>query len=391
MGYQNVIRSVIPFFLFSLLFFVSCNQTEITQIEGNVKNNKSSMEVKLFRQDFDKIVLLENLTLKENKTKLVFKVKEINEPTFYQLEFANGRKRTIVLLIEPGEKILLEVDMLNFGDYSLSGSEGSLKTQILNNRLSRTIKTLDSLNNLYINTKNLPEKEFLAEKYIAAIEDQRAFNSQFIWENPMSRASVMALYQQYGEEKFIFDRAEDIQLFKVVGSSLKAMYPESEYTKGVLRDIANQEKILASHKLIEFINQAESSLPEISLPNSKGDTIRLSTLRGKVILLDFWASVNQVSLLENRELLEIYSQFKGKGLEIYQVSLDPEKEKWLTAIKLADLPWISVRAENPDASLIVGSYNISGIPSNYLINKEFDIVGKNLYGKDLIAKLKEIL
>jgi hypothetical protein len=391
MGYQRIIISTLPFFLFSLVFFSSCKQKEIAQIEGSLKNNKSSLEVKLFRQDFDKMVLLESLNLKENKSKFVFKLKDINEPTFFHLQVADERSRTIILLIEPGERTFLDVDMLNFREYSVSGSDGSLKTKMLNNRLSQTTKSLDSLNRLYINTENQAEKELLAEKYNAVIEDQRAFNSQFIWENPMSRASVMALYQQYGEDQYIFDRAEDIQLFKVVGSSLKAMYPESEYTKGLLRDIANQERILASHKLIQFINEAESSLPEISLPNTKGDTIRLSALRGKVILLDFWASVNQASLLENRELLEIYAQFKGKGFEIFQVSLDVDKDSWLTALKLSEIPWISVRAENPDASLIVGSYNISGIPSNYLINKEFDIVGKNLYGKDLIAKLKETL
>ena len=207
----------------------------------------------------------------------------------------------------------------------------------------------------------------------------------------MSRASVMALYQKISDDRFVFEKAEDIQLFKVVASSLIARYPDSEYSKGMLRDIKNQEKILTSARLQSLIQVAESSLPEIALPNTNGDTVKLSSLRGKVILLDFWASFSQENLLENRELLELYKRYKSKGFEIYQVSLDIEREPWLAAIESVGLPWVNVCELNPNGSRVVGLYNVTRLPANYLIGRNYDIVGKNLFGRDLENKLKEIL
>ncbi|HNS29155.1 MAG TPA: TlpA disulfide reductase family protein [Tenuifilaceae bacterium] len=377
--------------LLVLVVFVACKQDNRTQIEVNIRNSKTPLEIILLQQDFDKTTLKKSLTLKGNKQNCVFKLKDIQEPSFYQLQLKGEQTRTIILLIEPGEQASLDINMEDFRHYAVTGSEGSVKTQLLNNKILKTKKTLDSLNNLFINTKNQHEKEILQQQYYQIIDEQRAFSEQFIWENPRSRASVMALYQQYGDNLFVFDRAEDLRLFKVVGSSLQAMFPESEYTKGLLRDIANQEKIVANYRLTQLIKESESTLPEIALPNHRGDTILLSSLSGKVILLSFWASVDSECLMENRELLDIYETYKGKGFEIYQISLDTNKEVWLEAIKRNALPWINVRADAHDAQLILGQYNVAGIPSNYLISWKFDIVGKNLFGKELVTKLKEIL
>ena len=390
MSKTKTMRLFHRYILLAFVLFVACKQNNRTQIEVNFRNSKTPLEVNLFQNYFDKTALKKSLTLKGNRQTCVFKLKDIQEPTFYQLQLKGEQTRTIILLIEPGEQASLDINMEDFRHYAVTGSEGSVKTQLLNNKILKTKKTLDSLNNLFINTKNQHEKEILQQQYYQIIDEQRAFSEQFIWENPRSRASVMALYQQYGDNLFVFDRAEDLRLFKVVGSSLQAMYPESEYTKGLLRDIANQEKIVANYRLTQLIKESESTLPEIALPNHRGDTILLSSLSGKVILLGFWASVDTECRMET-ELLDIYETYRGKGFEIYQISLDTNKEVWLEAIKRNALPWINVRADVHDAQLILGQYNVAGIPSNYLISRKFDIVGKNLFGKELVAKLKEIL
>jgi peroxiredoxin len=257
--------------------------------------------------------------------------------------------------------------------------------------LAQTIKSLDSLKVLIENASASAEKQKLNLEYEAAIDSQREFSTQFIWDNPMSRASVMALYQKVSDDRFVFDRAEDVQLFKVVASSLIARYPDSDYAKGMLRDIRNQDKILRSHSLQELVRNVESTLPEIALPNPKGDTVRLSSLHGKVILLDFWASFSQENLLENRELLDLYRKYKGQGFEIYQVSLDVEREPWLAAIESAGLPWVNVSELDPDGSVVAGMYNVTRLPANYLIDRNFDIAAKNIFGRELEKKLKELL
>jgi peroxiredoxin len=369
----------------------SCQKGNVSRINGTIQNIDSLVEVKVYRQSFDKSTLVESKKITPKKSKFSIKVGELVEPTFFHLHIEGKKQNVAVLLLEPGDKVTFNVDLKRFSDYEIEGSKESLRTQLLSRRLAQTIKSLDSISNLHAQAKSQDEKTELMAKYYETVEKQREFSTNFIWENPMSRANVMALYQKFGDEQYVFDRPEDTKLFKVVATSIIALYPESSYAIGMKNDIKNQEKLIATHNLQTLIQNAESTLPKIALPNPKGDIVRLSSLRGKVILLDFWASSSQASLLENRELLEVYKQFKNKGFEIYQVSFDVEKEPWLAAIESARLPWINVCELSPNGSTVAGSYNVTQIPSNYLIDKNFNIVGKNLYGKDLVTKLKEIL
>lgn len=375
----------------AILLATSCTQKDQSTIEGKIDSIDTLVQVTLLRQDFAKTELLETVELSPKKSTFKFKVGELAEPTFFQLRVVGKRNHFMVLLLEPGEQAVVSADLNRFAHYTVTGADESLKTQALSRRLGQTVKTLDSLKVLIDNAAASAEKQMLSLEYEAAIESQREFSTQFIWDNPMSRASVMALYQKVSDDRFVFDRAEDVQLFKVVASSLIARYPDSDYAQGMLRDIRNQDKILRSHSLQELVRNVESTLPEIAQPNPKGDTVRLSSLRGKVILLDFWASFSQENLLENRELLDLYRKYKGQGFEIYQVSLDVEREPWLAAIESAGLPWINVSELDPDGSVVAGMYNVTRLPANYLIDRNFDIAAKNIFGRDLEKKLKELL
>lgn len=373
------------------IFFSSCTNEKISTLSGTIQNLDTIAEVKIYKQDFDRTHLVEIKKVNPKKPNFTFKLGELDEPAFIQLHIEGRRNNVAVLLIEPSEKVSMEIDLKDFVNYSLSGSESSLKTQLLSKRLAQSIRTIDSLTVRFNRAASDDERNRLSAQYNETIEAQRAFSTQFIWENPMSRASVMALYQRFSDDHFVFDRPDDIQLFKVVATSLIAMYPNSSYAKGMLSDIKNLERLVTTQNLQTIVQNLEHSLPEIALPNLKGDTIRLSSLRGKVILLDFWASNNQESLLENRELLDVYKQFRGRGFEIYQVSFDVEKEPWMAAIESAGLSWINVSELNPRGSVVALTYNVNRIPANYLIDRSYNIVGKDLYGKDLIAKLREIL
>jgi peroxiredoxin len=373
------------------LFVVSCKNANHSTITVVVNNIDSIAEVKLFSQDFEKTTLVKEIKMSPKKFTYTFKVGELVEPTFFHLHVNEKRSNVAVLLLEPKEQVNITIDNKDFLAYEVMGSLESKRTQRLLVELSRTVKSLDSLNSLYGKASTNAQRIELSNQYQTIVDRYRDFSKSFIWENPMSRANVMALYQKFNDDLFVFDRSEDLQMFKIVGSSLIALYPESNYSKGILRDIKNQEKIITSYNLSSIIKQAESTLPEIALPNIYGDTIRLSSLKGKVILLDFWSSLNQASLLENRELFEVYAQFKGKGFEIFQVCLDLEKETWTSAIESARLPWINVSPLKEGRNNVIGAYNITEIPANYLIDKNFNIIGKNVFGKDLVDKIKQAL
>lgn len=369
----------------------SCrNETGVT-IVGEVVGIEESAKVQLLQQEFDRVFHIDSVKINSRKNSFRFKLKSVQEPTFYQLKVSSGKSRTLVILAEAGEEIELSIDFNNFNNYQVKGSEGSLQTKMLSDKLNETKAILDSLNLQIQSSTNQSEKEDLKKLQSAVVEEQRNFNTQFILDNPMSRASVMAVYQQVETNQFLFDRLEDLQLLKIVATSLKALYPESGYTKGMLADIKRQEQRATNLAIIKMVEEAEPNLPEISLPNPEGDTVRLSSMQGKVILLDFWASFNQASLLENQEYKIIYNKYHTKGFEIFQVSVDSKREEWVSRIQSTNLPWINVSELDSSGSYVARIYNVTTIPANYLINRDFEIVGKNIYGKDLERKIKELI
>jgi peroxiredoxin len=149
-----------------------------------------------------------------------------------------------------------------------------------------------------------------------------------------------------------------------------------------------QQRIL---KLKNMISAMGAKAPEIALPSPKGDTIRLSSTKGKLVLLDFWASWCQPCRDENPNLVALYKKYKSKGFEIFQVSLDKSKEAWIKAIKSDGLQkWIHVSDLKYWQSPVVQLYNFESIPTCFLIDKDGTIISKNLRGESLQNKLSEI-
>lgn len=373
------------------ILFAGCTHHNSSKIEGQIAGVQDELEVSLYRQDFNQTVLLASVKVKAKKPAFKFRMDKPTEPTFYQLHFPHKKGEFITLLLIPEDNVTLEVNLNDFWNYGVEGSEQSNLTKALTLRIGETIKSLDSLRLVLNSAQNDAEKREANIKASEVVEKQREFSENFIRENSESRASVMALYQQFAPNMFVFDRSEDLRLFKAVANYQLFHYPESEYTQNLVKDLKRLEKVISGHRLQQFMQEVESDLPDIALPNVNGDTIRLSSLRGKVVLLDFWASFNAASLMENREYLEIYKRFKSRGFEIFQVSMDYDSESWSNAVKTHGLPWINVcelTESIPQAALL---YNVNQIPANYLINRNFEIVGKDLFGKELERKLSEIL
>jgi peroxiredoxin len=382
--FTSFIGVIIAFMVLS----TSCSNNDGVTVKVNVESHEKSM-LYFSRVDFKKSTILDSVKISAGENTKKFKVKQGAEPTFYAVSVRNSG--AITLLAEQGEVIDVKFNSKAMMDYSVTGSTGSQKVQTLAVTFAKSKIKVEELSSKYVKSESDTEKAQLEAEFQQVIKTQKEFNLKFIKENPMSKANVMAIYQKYNDNLFVFDSSDDLLTLKTVASAWRALYPESEYTKGMIDEIKRIEKAIRDTQLKELISQSEISIPELEIPNKNGIKIKLSSLKGKVVLLDFWLTGNTNSLLDNRELLEIYKQYKGKGFEIYQVALDANRDEWISAVESANLPWISVCESNVNGSQAAMLYNVQQIPANYLIGKNHTIIGKNLYGNNLKKALAEAL
>ena len=159
----------------------------------------------------------------------------------------------------------------------------------------------------------------------------------------------------------------------------------------------NWKKYLLIAIFLLAISGAEAQIkqgydaPDIALPSVNGDTIRLSSLKGKVVLLDFWASWCGPCRISNKQLVKLYPKYKAKGFEILSVSLDDDKGKWVKAIKKDNISWLQVNDGGGWDARTAVSWQIYAIPTSYLVDKNGKLVAKDLEGKELEKALKVLL
>ena len=130
--------------------------------------------------------------------------------------------------------------------------------------------------------------------------------------------------------------------------------------------------------------------PEIDLPDTKGNNVALSSLRGDLVLIDFWASWCGPCTKEHPELIKLYNTYSGK-FSIYSVSMDTKKALWTGAIAKQKLPWIQVSDLKYWQSPVIGDYKLQSVPLNFLVDKNGIILTKNIHGKALEDMLKSLL
>jgi thiol-disulfide isomerase/thioredoxin len=376
----------------SVIVFSSCQ-----------KSNQFSIGGKITHAEGDTIYLEELLvssTKPVGKQKIdekgEFKFKgETSIPTYYLLKL-NGNK-FITLLVDSVDQIVVEADAANFGrEYVVQGSIGSMQVKELTESLNRTEHKLDSLRQLRNLNVGNPDFEALNAKwnqeYISLIEDQSKFSTNFVLNNPFSMASVFALYQRYrdqgnGDQNYVI---KDLQTMRTAASALNAIYPNSVLVKALYENTLQYLRDEKALQMKKFIEQEGVNSPEVLLPDLYGKEVALSSLRGKVVLLHFWAAEDQGSRSLNPLLVDVYQKYKPKGLEIYQVNVGKDRNAWLDAIDNDKLKWINV-GDLEGSTKAVLNYNIQAIPFNYILDREGKIVARNLTGPELDKALARIL
>ena len=319
---------------------------------------------------------------------------EVKFPSFYLLKITE--KNYLTMLIEPGEQINLKAyyDSLNY-PISVTGSKGTEQMAEYNRTLRKTINKLTGLNTIYMQNAGNPQLpaimeslDSMAQNYLNEIN---SYTKKYIDENISSLVSLVALYQQVAPDVYVLNPSKDLKYYVKVDSSLSNLYPEYEPVTSMHKQVKELLAGIKSESGVVPSTGEQSQAPEISLPSPEGDTIKLSSTRGSIVLLDFWASWCAPCRQENPNLVKAYNMYRRKGFQIYQVSLDKTKEAWMKGIKDDQLDkWIHVSDIKYWNSIVVPLYKIESIPCNFLLDKDGRVIATNLRGEQLQAKLAEL-
>jgi peroxiredoxin len=189
----------------------------------------------------------------------------------------------------------------------------------------------------------------------------------------------------------------ELPLFLQVRDALKTSIPKSEYYIGFRDQVARMEQQAQAMKAqeqqsarLDNLIPVGSEAPDFTQPTPDGKSLSLSSLRGNVVLIDFWASWCKPCRMENPNVKRVYDQYKSKGFEIIGVSLDRDKGAWTGAIAQDGLPWKHVSDLGFWNNAAAQQYGVSSIPYTVLVDKDGKVLGKNLRGPALEEKLAEV-
>jgi peroxiredoxin len=374
-----IVKKIFLVFTILTAFLFSCKKPNGFVISGKITNSEGKY---LY---LDELKVASSLPVDsvqlERDGSFRFKGK-IGYPNFYLLRL--NEKNFVTLLVDTTEKINVYGDAANFSrDYVVEGSPGSKLVQELNNRLAITKHQLDSIQSRIIAFRNYRDYNIQKIKWDQELADikqnQIRYSTEFVQKHPFSLSSVLALYQKFDDSNYVI---QDLQSLKVAASALNTMFPKSEHVKALY---ANTQRLMAevkNNKMQEFISKNAQNFPNITLPNANGRDVSLSSLDAKVVLIQFWSALNRDSRYQNQALAELYKKYKSKGLEIYQVSLDDDRNAWLAAIQQDGLSWINV-GDMKGSINAVNSYNVKVIPSNFILDSERRIVDRDVIGPAL--------
>ena len=375
----------------ALMTFTGCKNNNI-DIIGKLTNSNNGEYIFLDELRSSSLVTIDSAALAEDGS-FAFRLK-VQSPSFYLLKTDNSNFLT--MLLEPGQKVEVTAhsDSLNF-PVSVTGSKGTQLMAEYNRQLQTTINKLSGLREIYLRSEGTPEQPVVMERldstarsYIAEIN---SYTKKYIDNNLTSLVSLTALYQQVAPGEYILNPRKDLKYFIRVDSALNTLYPDYEPVKTLHEQVKNLVAEVTDRNITDSEIRPGAGVPDIALPGPEGDTIRLSSTRGNVVLLDFWAAWCNPCRRENPNLVKAYDLYHNKGFTIYQVSLDRTKEAWLSGISEDNLgKWIHVSDLKYWKSSVVELYGLSQIPANYLLDKEGRIIASDLRGENLLRKLDEV-
>lgn len=300
------------------------------------------------------------------------------QPTLYIISFLMEQSPTLHVMVMPNEKITLDMEYAPYTNgmriTSAKGTSGNAALyKEFNNINLAAMEAQKRIDDEYI----LPATTDSRKAELALLfQEQMVMQKQQIRNLLASHTGdlMSAFLVTFFESEFI----TYIDLYEAIRDGLVGKYADNDFVRHLVSKIASS---LGPGFMA----------PEIAMKDPEGNERKLSDLRGKVVLIDFWASWCGPCRMENPNVVKLYNKYHAKGFEIYSVSMDKRREDWVQAIMRDNLVWPNHVSDLKGWTSSGGAaYGVSSIPHTVLIDRQGRIIAKNLRGEALSNKLKEI-
>ncbi len=384
---KSVEKIVLSILLIGGLF--ACEKGDSFRIEGIIGNAEGDT-LYLEHRGLAGALLLDSTILKSDGA-FAFRQPAPVNPEFYQLRLGN---QTAAFAVDSTEVLQVEADAADlYRTFTVKDSPANDQMKRVDALVVQTAGKITDLENRH-KEGMLDDLSFLTLLDTTLI-DYKAEITPVILGNPSSAAAYYAVFQKINDY-LIFDpySRKDYPMFGAVATSWNQYYPDTERTKHLYEFTMNALKTRRQQeqqaKLLENAPlETGSGLPDIVLQEVDGGKVALSSLKGKVVLLDFVVYNADFSPRHNIGLHTIYRQYQSRGFEIYQISFDSDEHFWKTSAD--NLPWITVRDPQSVNARLLSMYNVRDIPTAFILNREGDLVTRIEDYSQLSAELNKLL
>ena len=374
----------------AVLGMASCNEKKF-HVNGTIGNAADST-LYFENMSLNGPVVVDSVKLSADGT-FAFDDKAPTAPEFYRLRIAG---QIINIAIDSTETVSVKAEYPGMASqYEVSGSEDCSRIKqltLMQMALQAQLNAIASNPQLGADAVN-DSVARVVEAYKTRVK------TDYIFKEPMKASSYFALFQTLnagGQSVLIFNprsSEQDVKVFAAVATSWDTFYPNEERGEN-LHNIAIEGmkdiRIIKSKQaqgVIAADKVNTTGIIDFTLTDNKGQERRLSSLQGKVVMLDFHLFAGEKSLQRIMMLRELYNKYHAAGLEIYQVSVDSDEHFWKT--QTAALPWISTRAG--DDTRVLQLYNVQQVPTFFLLDRNCNVVKRDAQIKDLDAEIKALL